>query len=347
MKMCLLRVSVFALMLAVTLLTASPHALASLVGDEVEGCYNLLPSTPGAGAGEVCNSTANQFDPTTAVVTDPGVEFVFESSDHRATADLTGDTLTVRFVSLGSFVGIGGGRIWRFSGLDWVGMPEGSIESVTLYDPSNIVKEWSNDGHSISLLTGPIFLADYQAVGAVFAIDAAHPPGAPPDTVLSCFYECKGGEPENKKGGPLWREITTLMLVNEGLSARSANMMFLDGNENVLARARDLNLSPGDLDEINVCASLYQQGIPVPSAGVVEIYILDGLPGSVHGWVKNLLGTFALTTVEPFAGNVGAIAKTECHLVPEEIVTPQDLQQKAVDSGAPMIVPILVEGTDP
>lgn len=162
--------------------------------------------------------------------------------------------------------------------------------------------------------------------------------------VFSCFYECKTGQTIDPT---IWQEVTTLMLANQDADeTRFANILFLDANQNILGRASNLTLSPQDLDEIHVCRTLQAAGLPVPQAGLIEVYLQDGAPGGVYGWVKNLLGRFLATVDEPFDGRVTGIAKTECRLVPPEVSTPEEINQKFFASGAPDDIPlILVENT--
>lgn len=159
--------------------------------------------------------------------------------------------------------------------------------------------------------------------------------------VFSCFYECK--EEDQKK----WQEVTSLMLINQSADLNLlVEVLFVDGNENPIAKTATL-LSPEDLDEINVCETLNQTGIAVPSAGVIEVVLSQAgttLPvGGAYGWVKNLLGKFKKGVAELFEGKVSGIAKTECRLVGPNVVTHGRIRAKAQQ--APMVDPILIEGT--
>lgn len=92
--------------------------------------------------------------------------------------------------------------------------------------------------------------------------------------VFSCFYECKLSRRANS-----WLELTTLMLVNQ--SARqplTAEILFVDGHQEPIART-STNLSPEDLDEMNVCETLDKGGIAVPPAGVIEVVLSAGTTG--------------------------------------------------------------------
>jgi hypothetical protein len=162
-------------------------------------------------------------------------------------------------------------------------------------------------------------------------------------TVFSCFYECKW---EREAAGVKfnWREITTLMLVNQSAKQSvTAEILFVDGNENPIATAETV-LGPMDLDEINVCASLDEGlGGQVPAAGVIEVVLSP--TGGVYGWVKNVLGRFPRFEVEPFRGRPTGIAKTQCRLVGPNAVTPREIREKIRANDVPEIKPILIEGT--
>lgn len=158
--------------------------------------------------------------------------------------------------------------------------------------------------------------------------------------VFSCFYECKLSRRTSS-----WLELTTLMLVNQSAKQPlTAEILFVDGHQKPIART-STNLSPEDLDEMNVCETLDKGGIAVPPAGVIEVVLsagATGVPvGGAYGWVKNLIGTFTRSVPEPFEGRVTGIAKTECRLVGPNVVTPSEIRAKS----APNIQPILIEGT--
>lgn len=63
----------------------------------------------------------------------------------------------------------------------------------------------------------------------------------PVGSVLSCFYECKPRAPDS------WQEVTTLMLANQSIKDIDAEIVFLDGNQNIIAQAQD-NLSAEDVE---------------------------------------------------------------------------------------------------
>ena len=138
-------------------------------------------------------------------------------------------------------------------------------------------------------------------------IHVQHDVGRPPkpetrgevSRVFSCFYECK---PSGLQG--FWQEITTLMLVNQSATFPiTAEVLYLNGNERPIASNR-LELSPLDLDEINVCSTL-ENGLGafgVPQAGVIEVVLSPA--GGVYGWVKNLTGRFNRLQPEPYLESV-------------------------------------------
>ena len=169
--------------------------------------------------------------------------------------------------------------------------------------------------------------------------------------VFSCFYECK---PNRFLPLQVWREVTTLMLVNQSNFPIQANLLIIDGNENSLRWTNTL-FSPQDLDEINVCETLNLAGVPPPQAGVVEVVLTSGfLPppplngppvGGAYGWIKNVVGSFVRGNPEPFAGFVSAVGKAECRLVGPNVETPQDLLNKI--SQVNRIAPSIIEGTQP
>lgn len=164
------------------------------------------------------------------------------------------------------------------------------------------------------------------------------------NTVLTCFYECKDG--------PLptyWVKVTSLMLLNPANRGMTANIVMLDGNENMLAQATT-QLSPEDIDEVNICRTLEAAGIVPPSAGMLEILIDDptgSQVGGTYGWVKNVVGKFFKTVNEPFQGRVTGTGKTECRVVPPSVTTVAEIEAKLAVQNPPVLSPILIEGTDP
>ena len=160
--------------------------------------------------------------------------------------------------------------------------------------------------------------------------------------VFSCFYECK----LDKKGGN-WLEMTSLMLVNQ--SARlglRADILFVNGNQQPIARTAT-DLSPLDLDEVNVCVTLDKAGLGVPPAGLIEVVLSvpgQNVPaGGAYGWVKNVIGKIPRDEPEPFHGKVSGVGKTSCRVVGPNVVRPEDILQRSV--GVPVVNPVLIEGT--
>ena len=178
-------------------------------------------------------------------------------------------------------------------------------------------------------------------------IHVQHDVGRPPkpetrgevSRVFSCFYECK---PSGLQG--FWQEITTLMLVNQSATFPiTAEVLYLNGNERPIATNR-LELSPLDLDEINVCSTL-ESGLGafgVPQAGVIEVVLSPA--GGVYGWVKNLTGRFNRLQPEPFLGFIWGVGKTQCRLVGPNVVTPDQLRPILNDTRR--LQPVLIEGTE-
>jgi len=178
-------------------------------------------------------------------------------------------------------------------------------------------------------------------------------------SVLTCFYECKP-----LPTGSGFQEVTTLMVTNSapasatGASDRFANVVFVDGNERVLAKTQ-LKLSPRDVDELNVCATL-EVGIGfAPSAGLIQV-ATSGDPKknspdnteAVDTWMKNLLGRFRPAdpadpiTFEPFqSGRVTSIAKTQCERQLDNLVNSESLVNDPEVREARPIEAILIERT--
>ncbi len=178
-------------------------------------------------------------------------------------------------------------------------------------------------------------------------IHVQHDVGRPPkpetrgevSRVFSCFCECK---PSGLQG--FWQEITTLMLVNQSATFPiTADVLYLNGNERPIA-STTLELSPLDLDEINVCSTL-ENGVGsfgVPQAGVIEVVLSPA--GGVYGWVKNLTGRFNRLQPEPYLGFIWGVGKTQCRLVGPNVVTPDQLRPILNDTRR--VEPVLIEGTE-
>jgi hypothetical protein len=160
--------------------------------------------------------------------------------------------------------------------------------------------------------------------------------------ILACFYECKDGpRPDD------WVEVTSLLLINAANRPMTATVALLDGNENMIAWFDD-DLSPGDLDEVNICRTLQASGIAPPPAGMIEVVIEDpnGI-GGTYGWVKNVVGKFFKVVNEPLDGRVTGVGKTECRVVPGSVITGAEVRADIQAQSPPQIPPILIEQTDP
>jgi hypothetical protein len=194
------------------------------------------------------------------------------------------------------------------------------------------------------------------AVAAATQASAQTPPsGGELSPFVKCFYECKPGP--DVQDVQTFQEITTLMIANQSAGDRVAQAFFMDGNEGCIARSL-MDLTPLDLDELNVCHTLEAAGIVVPEAGLVELVIQNpaGQPGTppfnyeladgVYAWGKNVLGKFRVDNPEPFQGRVTGIGKYECRVVPQATGVEDAIRNKCDAAAVPEIQPILVEQTD-
>jgi hypothetical protein len=171
----------------------------------------------------------------------------------------------------------------------------------------------------------------------------APPSGGEVGSFLKCFYECKAGP--DVQGVATYQEITTIMLTNQSPDPRVADVFYFDGKEQCIAHS-SIDLSPVDLDELNVCHTLESGGLVPPPAGLVEIIVSDPLIGpadGVYAWGKNVLGKFRTDNPEPFEGRVTGIGKYECRVVPIE-VRPDEAVANACQEPLE-VVAILVEET--
>jgi hypothetical protein len=194
------------------------------------------------------------------------------------------------------------------------------------------------------------------ALAAATQASAQAPPsGGELSPFVKCFYECKAGP--DVQDVQTFQEITTLMIANQSAGDRLAQAFFMDGNEGCVAWA-SMDLSPLDLDELNVCHSLHAAGLPVPEAGLVELAIQNpaGQDGTapfvyefadgVYAWGKNVLGKFRVDNPEPFQGRVTGIGKYECRIVPIETGVEDAIRNTCDPAAVPEIIPILVEETE-
>lgn len=191
------------------------------------------------------------------------------------------------------------------------------------------------------------------AVGGMLTAPAVIADTAFDTGFLQCFYECKVNQ-----AGTFFTEQTTLMIMNgdQGdpavgdITTRVAHLAFINGNERIIGRTQ-VNLSPRDLDELNVCATLLKGGVaPLPSAGIVQVAIgTPTAPGQfipardVDIAIKNPVGSMPLTNPEVFQGKITGVGKTSCSEVesdPGRLFFDPKFQQ------APPLQPVLIEGTE-
>lgn len=170
------------------------------------------------------------------------------------------------------------------------------------------------------------------------------PSGGERGSFIECAFECKRGP--NVAGVSTFQEVTTVMLTNQSSSDRLAEVFYFNGKEECLAHST-VELSPVDLDELNVCHSLLAGGVTPPAAGLLEIMTTDTggtAADGVYGVVKNVLGKFGFNNPEPFHGRVRGIAKFECRVVPSTVDPDTAIGDKCQPS-PPDVTGILVEGT--
>lgn len=171
------------------------------------------------------------------------------------------------------------------------------------------------------------------------------PNGGSSSPILTCPYECKAGP--TVQGSATYQEITTLQVANHGRITRSASILIFDGQSNPVATI-GLNLTPQDLDELNVCRSLEAAAITPPSAGLLQVVLTDtaGItePSAVFGWIKILNGRFFANVSEPFSGRVVGNGRTECQSAPVPGTT-DPAYALARAASAPTIPGVLVEAT--
>lgn len=166
-------------------------------------------------------------------------------------------------------------------------------------------------------------------------------------SVFSCFYECAPGPVVN--GSPTWQEVTNLMLANQSNRLMFARIVFLNGNERMIAQTVT-ELSPLDLDEVSVCGTLWQLPPPaqVPPAGLIEVVLTNSqgqFEVGTYGWIKDLLGKFFPNVPEPFANKVTGVGKTQCRLAPPGVIQPSELVSTIQQQNPPSVPAVLVEGT--
>ncbi len=190
------------------------------------------------------------------------------------------------------------------------------------------------------------------AVGGVLTNQAAIADTANDRGFLQCFYECK-----RNPTGQSFTEQTTLMIMNgdqtpvpvgSHTTTRVAHLAFINGNERIIARS-EVRLSPRDLDEVNVCATLLPTPGGPPPAGIVQVAIgAPTAPGQfvpardVDIAIKNPVGIMSLTNPEVFQGRITGVGKTSCFEIEDE---PQRLVFDPQFQQAPVLNPVLIERT--
>jgi hypothetical protein len=155
---------------------------------------------------------------------------------------------------------------------------------------------------------------------------------------LACFYECKEGYLPT-----WWQEVTTLMILNPTNSAITPDLWIFDGNENMLVSSF-VELSEFDVDEVNICRTLEANGIVPPSAGMVLMtrYLnAPDDPWASYAYMKNVVGKFFKTVDEPFEGRVTGVGKTECRVVPSEMLSRTPLIEIQNNQTEPPVVELL------
>lgn len=150
--------------------------------------------------------------------------------------------------------------------------------------------------------------------------------------VLTVFYECVPGPVVG--GLKTWAEVTELKVANLTAKNLTYDLFLLDDDQNFIAEAEMLPLTPGDLDITNICESLAGANIAAPHEGLLIAVSSDF---GVYGWAKNFLGKFFVGHPDPFDGRVASIAKLEARLVEHDVVEPL---LELLNSKAPPVIPL-------
>lgn len=164
-----------------------------------------------------------------------------------------------------------------------------------------------------------------RVMGFIFVTACAHgvaqiePSLGESSRVMACPYTCVSSRDSGMAAN--WSEISTIKLTNID-SSTDARLHFIDGLENVVAVHLSTSikriLGTYDVDEINVCRTLYESGLPVPRTGTVVVF--SDLAGAsrrrVYGWSTTYIGKFSSDDDEPHDGTVRGMAQTECRLAP-------------------------------
>lgn len=133
-------------LLAIFFTSSTLPARASLVGVTISGCTDSAYNSGSVNTDPAsCNSQAVSFD-TTAMVTDPGVEFSLGSSRQ---IDFSSDTVSVIY---DSGHGSPSPDLFIFTDLMWVGEPEVTISGLELLTTNDIEVTTAFTDHAIGLL---------------------------------------------------------------------------------------------------------------------------------------------------------------------------------------------------
>ena len=163
--------------------------------------------------------------------------------------------------------------------------------------------------------------------------------------VFTVFYECIPGPTTSQ--GATFSELSTLVLTNQGLVQAPGQMVFFDGNGNVIATS-PLLISALDVDEINLCRTLFLAGITPPRRGFILIIFdfidIDITIRSIHCWIIDFVGKFFVTSDSPSDGRIVAIGKTTCWGGFIALIEILDIIAVA---NAPVIGPVLINDTSP
>ena len=134
-----------------------------------------------------------------------------------------------------------------------------------------------------------------------------------------CDYICKV---RGRRGH--FSTNTILSLVNPSTNHVTGQLVFTDGNENVIGTA-DIDLSRNDIDNIDLCRTLASAVTP-PQAGLVTV-VLDADGDSAYSSVRYV--------------SRRSVAVKECRVVPPSVVTAVD-----VPTGGASVSPFYVEDTN-
>ncbi|MCL5024583.1 MAG: hypothetical protein M1497_14710 [Nitrospirae bacterium] len=162
---------------------------------------------------------------------------------------------------------------------------------------------------------------------------------------FSCFYDCRGAA--GTAATTSWTEVTDLVLTNNPFDDYGVNtyadIFFYDGRENPVGLTRTI-LSPGDVDEIYICKTLYAGKLSVPLVGhMVVMTSNDYEPPASAAYLKDLLGAFPRSGSDPYYGQISAMSKTACQEIQPLLF--MGIFQTEVD-GPSCVEPVFVQATD-